>query len=213
MPTGAGEGVTTSGSGGPGGQDAPRQSRSPGDDRVRRAQRGEVGAYESLYREHVGRVHALCLRVTGDGALAGELTQDVFVRAWERLAQFRGESVFGTWLHRITVNLVLEHARAESRRARRVRFAGELPPDPETGASRDPGEDCAASASPFSPEDRIDFERAVARLSPGARTVFVLHDVEGFKHGEIARLTGTAEGTLRAQLHTARRKMMEMLSR
>ena len=208
MPTSAGEGVTTNE---PGGDGAPRQQRAPGDDRVRRAQRGDVGAYESLYREHAGRVHALCLRVTGDRALAAELTQDVFVRAWERLAQFRGESVFGSWLHRLTVNLVLEQARAESRRARRVRFAAELPADPETGASPDPAEHSVASSG--SPDDRIDFERAVARLSPGARTVFVLHDVEGYKHGEIARLTGTAEGTLRAQLHTARRKMMEMLSR
>ena len=180
----------------------------PGDDRVRRAQRGDVAAYESLYREQVGRVHALCLRVTGDPALAAELTQDVFVRAWERLAQFRGESVFATWLHRLTVNLVLEHARAESRRARRVRFAAELP-----GGSPDPGDACAAAPTGLSPEERIDFEHAVAALPPGARTVFVLHDVEGYKHGEIARLTGTAEGTLRAQLHTARRKMMEMLSR
>jgi RNA polymerase sigma-70 factor (ECF subfamily) len=208
MPTSAGEGVTTNG---PAGEGAPRQARSPGDDRVRRAQRGDVGAYESLYREHVGRVHALCLRVTGDRGLAAELTQDVFVRAWERLAQFRGESVFGTWLHRLTVNLVLEHARAESRRVRRVRFASELPADPATGAAPDPAAEYASA--PSSPDERIDFERAVARLSPGARTVFVLHDVEGYKHGEIARLTGTAEGTLRAQLHTARRKMMEMLSR
>ena len=208
MPTSAGEGVTTNERGGEG---EPRPARSPGDDRVRRAQRGDVAAYESLYREHVGRVHALCLRVTGDAALAAELTQDVFVRAWERLAQFRGESVFGTWLHKLTVNLVLEHARAESRRARRVRFASELPADPDTGAAPDPAADSAAPAS--SPEDRIDFERAVAQLSPRVRTVFVLHDVEGYKHGEIARLTGTAEGTLRAQLHTARRRMMEMLSR
>jgi len=184
------------------------------DDRVRRAQRGDVTAYESLYREHVGRVHALCLRVTGDRTLAADLTQDVFVRAWERLAQFRGESVFGTWLHRLTVSIVLEHARAETRRVRRVRFEGDALGESAAvgGGGREEGEACS-TATGMSHEERIDFERAVAALPAGARTVFVLHDVEGYKHREIARLTGTAEGTLRAQLHKARRKLMEMLSR
>src|SRR5215203_6637370 len=84
---------------------------------------GDRRAFERVYREHVNRVFSLCVRMTGERGVAEELTQDVFVRAWERLAQFRGESVFGTWLHRLTVNLVLEQARAESRRARRVRFA------------------------------------------------------------------------------------------
>lgn len=170
-----------------------------------------MAAYESLYREHVGRVHALCLRVTGDRVLAADLTQDVFVRAWERLAQFRGESVLGTWLHRLTVSIVLEHARAEARRVRRVRYDGDaLADSTANGGERSD----ASSAEPaMSHEERIDFERAVASLPPGARTVFVLHDVEGYKHREIARLTGTAEGTLRAQLHKARRKLMEMLSR
>ncbi|HET7459290.1 MAG TPA: RNA polymerase sigma factor [Gemmatimonadaceae bacterium] len=177
----------------------------PDGDLVARAQQGELGAYESLYREHVGRVYALCLRLSGDRERARELTQDVFVRAWERLDSFAGASAFATWLHRIAVNVFLEGARSETRRAARVRFAG----DAHEPAAADAG----IPAAGMSPEERIDYERAVASLPAGLRTVYVLHDVEGYRHGEIARLTGTAEGTTRAQLHQARRKLMEMLSR
>jgi RNA polymerase sigma-70 factor (ECF subfamily) len=172
---------------------------------VARARRGELGAYEALYRAHAGRVYALCLRLSGDGERARELTQDVFVRAWERLGSYAGASAFGTWLHRLAVNVVLERERAEGRRARRVRFEGD--------ARDDVAADGSAPAPGMSHEERIDFERAVAALPPGLRTVYVLHDVEGYTHGEIARLAGVAEGTTRAQLHQARRKLMEMLSR
>ena len=172
---------------------------------VARAQQGQLGAYEALYHAHAGRVYALCLRLSGDRERARELTQDVFVRAWERLGGFAGASAFATWLHRLTVNLVLERERAEGRRARRVRFAGDAADDTALEASAPP--------PAMSPEERIDFERAVAALPAGLRTVYVLHDIEGYRHGEIARLTGVAEGTTRAQLHQARRKLMEMLSR
>ena len=172
---------------------------------VARAQQGQLGAYEALYRAHAGRVYALCLRLSGDRERARELTQDVFVRAWERLGGFAGASAFATWLHRLTVNLVLERERSEGRRARRVRFAGDAPDDTALEASAPP--------PAMSLEERIDFERAVAALPAGLRTVYVLHDIEGYKHGEIARLTGVAEGTTRAQLHQARRKLMAMLSR
>ena len=176
---------------------------------VARAQQGQVGAYEALYRAHAGRVYALCLRLSGDRERARELTQDVFVRAWERLGSFAGASAFATWLHRLTVNLVLERERAEGRRARRVRFLGDVRGD----APDDDALDGMAPVPAMSPEERIDFELAVAALPPGLRTVYVLHDVEGYRHAEIARLTGVAEGTSRAQLHQARRKLMEMLSR
>ena len=172
---------------------------------VARARRGELGAYAALYRAHVGRVYALCLRLAGDGERARELTQDVFVRAWERLGSYAGASAFGTWLHRLAVNVVLERERAEGRRARRVRFEGD--------ARDDLAVDGSEPAPAMSHEERIDFERAVAALPPGLRTVYVLHDVEGYTHGEIARFAGVAEGTTRAQLHQARRKLMEMLSR
>lgn len=177
-----------------------------GGDLVARAQRGELGAYEALYREHVGRVYALCLRLAGDRERARELTQDVFVRAWERLDSFAGASAFATWLHRLAVNVVLEQARSEGRRASRVRFAGDAPNEPAP-------DDAGAPASGMTPEERIDFESAVASLPAGLRAVYVLHDVEGYRHAEIARLTGNAEGTTRAQLHQARRRLMEMLSR
>jgi RNA polymerase sigma-70 factor (ECF subfamily) len=167
---------------------------------LRRAFDGDPDAFEAVYRAHVGRVHAVCLRMTGDRRRAEELTQDVFVRAWERLASFRGESSLASWLHRMAVNVVLEDARSERRRHARVE-------------SR---EDPAAAERPGSggePETGIDLERAIAALPPGARTVFVLHDVEGYRHGEIADLTGSAEGSVRAQLHRARRLLMEALRR
>ena len=169
-------------------------------DLVHRAQAGEIGAFERIYREHAGRIHALCLRLSGDVSRAEELMQDVFVRAWERLGSFRGESALSTWLHRLAVNEVLGAMRSEKRRRARV------------GASEELGRPDAAAPA-VSPGDRIDLERAIATLPPGARTVFVLHDIEGYRHPEIARMTGLAEGTLRAQLHRARRLLMEALDR
>jgi RNA polymerase sigma-70 factor (ECF subfamily) len=161
---------------------------------------GDPDAFEAVYREHVGRVFAVCLRMAGDRREAEELTQDVFVRAWEKLPGFRGESALGTWLHRLAVNVVLEKARGDLRRTRRVETTG----------------DVAALATPAlggSPEDRMDIEQAIAALPPGARSVFVLHEIEGYRHDEIAQLTGTAVGTLRAQLHRARQLLMEALGR
>lgn len=167
--------------------------------RVERARRGERGAFETLYREHVARVHALCLRMTGDPGKAEELTQDVFVRAWSRLDSFRGDAAFGTWLHRIAVNAVLQKGRSDRRREKRVeiRDAHEL----EAPVTRD------------RPADRLDLERAVAGLPEGARAIFLLHDVHGYKHHEIADMMGLAVGTTKAQLHRARRLLREVLER
>lgn len=167
---------------------------------ARRAQTGDVAAFERLYRTHAGHVRALCLRLCADGQRAEEAAQDAWVRAWERLSTWRGEAAFGTWLHRLTVNVVLESFRSERRRLARVSLAGD---DDEV--------DAAISTS--EPGDALDLERAIARLPRGARTVFVLHDVEGYRHGEIAAMTGLAEGTLRAQLCRARRLLTEMLDR
>ena len=166
-----------------------------GDD-VQRAQAGDVEAFERIYRGHVGRVHALALRLTGDRAHATELTQDVFVRAWEKLGAFRGESTLASWLHRLTVNELLQEVRADRRRHART-LAVQRP-------------DVAPSAGS---DARLDLERAIATLPPQARLVFVLHDVEGWRHDEIAKLTGNAPGTLRANLHRARRLLMEVLGR
>lgn len=167
---------------------------------ARRAQGGDVEAFERLYRAHAGRVRAICLRMCSDGQRAEEAAQDAWVRVWERLSTWRGEAAFATWLHRLTVNVVLEAFRAERRRLARVTFAEDEDDADATVPARDPG-------------DRLDLERAVARLPRGARTVFVLHDVEGYQHAEIAAMTGLAEGTLRAQLCRARRLLMEMLDR
>ena len=152
-----------------------------------------------LYRENVGRVHALCLRMARDRAEADELTQETFVRVWERLGSFRGDSAFTTWLHRVTVNVVIAGLRSRGRW--RERFAAA-----ET-------EDFGAAVPAFSAGGDLDLERAIARLSPQARLVFLLHDVEGYQHGEIAELLGLAVGTSKAHLHRARGLLREHLSR
>jgi RNA polymerase sigma-70 factor (ECF subfamily) len=168
---------------------------------VRRAQQGDTAAFEQLYRDNVGRIFGLCLRLSGDSTRAEELTQDVFVRAWEKLASFQGKSAFSTWLHRLAVNVVLGDRRSESVRVHRV-FATDEPEKYETPSTRasDPG-------------TAMDLERAIATLPPGARAVFVLHDVEGYKHEEIAEMHGSAVGTSKAQLHRARRLLREALGR
>ncbi len=170
-------------------------------DLIQRAQQGDQAAFEALYRAHVGRVYALCLRLTADRARAEELTQDAFVRAWERLASFRGESAFSSWLYRLTVNVVFLGQRAGRRRALRV-FTTEDP-----AAFERPGDAASTVAG------QLDLERAIAALPPGAREVFVLHDVEGYRHHEIARLNGIAVGTSKAQLFRARRLLREALSK
>jgi RNA polymerase sigma-70 factor (ECF subfamily) len=167
---------------------------------VRLAQRGDHGAFERLYRQHVGRVYALCLRLAGDATAARALTQDAFVRAWERLAGFRGDSEFSSWLHRLTVNVVLADQRAAARRERRVATEADAP-EYELGA-----------AAGWAPE-RLDLEQAIAALPPGARAVFVLYDIEGYTHQEIGKLVGIAPGTSKAQLHRARRLLREALER
>jgi RNA polymerase sigma factor (sigma-70 family) len=165
---------------------------------VARAQEGDMNAFERLYHTHVDRVFALCLRLVSDAEEAEELTQDSFVRAWLKLETFRFESAFSSWLHRLTVNVVVEHRRSMGRRASRE---AELPETPTLTTSESPGK----------AEDRIDLERALASLPEGARVVFVLHDVEGYQHHEIAELTGSAVGTSKAQLHRARKLLREAL--
>ena len=182
-----------------------------GDSDVARAAAGDRGAFERLYRQHVNRVFSLCARMVTDRARAEELTQDVFVRAWEKLHLFRGESSFGTWLHRLTVNVVLNARKSEGRR--QARFE-------ETDEEHGGGVDTVASSStsgvvgmPLPPGDLLDLEAAMKRLPPGARRVFVLHDVEGYKHEEIAEMLGVTTGATKAQLHRARLLLREAMSR
>jgi RNA polymerase sigma-70 factor (ECF subfamily) len=173
---------------------------------VRRAQDGDEAAFEGIYRECAGRVYALCLRLTGNAAEAEERTQDVFVRAWQRLGTFRGESAFTSWLHRLAVNVVLAERRATQRREQRVQ------PVEDPGALERPGRS-AAGWEGGGWGEQIDLERAVAALPEGAREVFVLHDIEGYRHDEIAAQAGIAAGTSKAQLFRARRLLREMLER
>lgn len=169
----------------------------PGD--AAQAAAGDRRAFERLYRAHVDRVFALCARMTADRALAEELTQDVFVRAWEKLALFRGDSSFGTWLHRLAVNVVLNHRVADGRRRRHF--------DPDDDG--DAGDRFPARA--LSPGVRMDLERAITALPRGARRVFVLHDVEGYTHEEIGAFLGITAGGSKAQLHRARLLLREAL--
>lgn len=162
---------------------------------------GDSQAYERLYRLHVDRIHGLCLRlVGGNRPLAEELTQQAFVRAWRKLPSFRGEARFSTWMHRLTVNLVLSDRRSANRRRQRERPAEE-----------------AAGYDWISDRDvRValtrDLERAIADLPDGARAVLVLHDIEGYRHAEIAERMGIAEGTSKAQLHRARKLLRAALT-
>jgi RNA polymerase sigma-70 factor (ECF subfamily) len=142
--------------------------------------------------------------MTGDPQRAREFTHDAFVRAWERLSTFRGEAAFETWMHRLTVNVVLTATRSERRRHARLVLGGD-----EEVVESDP----AFSRAAPDVESRIDMERAIAALPPRAREVFVLHDVEGYRHDEIAERLDLQPGSVRAQLHRARQLIMRMLNR
>ena len=157
---------------------------------VRRAAAGDIAAFERLYRDHVGRVHGAILRLVGmDRARAEELTQDAFVRAWQRLSSFRHESAFSTWLHRLGVNTALMDLRGRHE---------------EDNVDNATLELAAGGDVPFCAAERGDLERAVSNLPPRARAVLVLHDVEGWKHEEISVELGMAVGSSKAQLHRAR---------
>jgi len=166
---------------------------------VRQAQAGDLVAFERLYRDNERKVFGLCFRLSSDPALAEELTQEVFVRAWRKLSSFRGESAFSSWLYPLTVNVALSERRSRRRRDARI------------VATDDPASLERAPRSP-APEAGFDLEKAMATLPPGARAVFVLHDVEGRTHEEIAQLLGLAPGTSKAQLHRARRLLREALA-
>ena len=166
---------------------------------IKAAAAGDRVAFERVYRRNAARVYSLCLRMTGSVSRAEELTQDVFVRVWEKLPLFRGESAFTTWMHSLAVNVVLSARKTEALDfGRRAEQGGDGDDETEAwdGAA---GPDKVA----FSGE-RIDLERAIAKLPAGARRVFVLHDLEGYKHEELAGMLGITAGGSKAQLHRAR---------
>jgi RNA polymerase sigma-70 factor (ECF subfamily) len=177
-------------------------------DAVSRAQAGEQAAFEELYRAHSGRVYALCLRMTADTGRAEELSQDVFLRAWTKLSTFRGDAAFSTWLHRLAVNVVLADRRSQGKRWARLVGTDEL--EPYEGVSARAGLSEPAEAPRGA---RLDLEGAIAGLPEGARKVFVLYEIEGYRHEDIAQMTGTAVGTSKAQLHRARKLLREALQK
>ncbi|HEX8161242.1 MAG TPA: RNA polymerase sigma factor [Pyrinomonadaceae bacterium] len=169
---------------------------------AQKAGAGDADAFEQLYRRHFRRVYALTLRMLGDPTLAEDLTQETFVNLFNKIGSFRGESAFTTWLHRMTVNQVLMFFRKASTRQELTTDEGETPVQIVRG-TEDP------NAMPV--VDRIALQRAIAQLPPGYRTVFVLHDVEGYDHDEIARILEVSEGTSKSQLHKARLKLRTLL--
>ena len=163
---------------------------------VAAAAAGDVRAFERMYRRHVARIHSTAVRMLGVEE-ADDATQDVFVRAWQRLGQFRGDSAFGTWLFRLGVNVMLSRREVvATRHKRHVDDAALI----DTLSSRD-----------ASPELGMDFEAAMQRLPPGMRQIFVLHDIEGYKHEEIAAMLGIAQGTSKSQLHRVRMVLRKYL--
>lgn len=179
----------------------------PAADDLRAAREGDAEAFARLYDAHVHPLFAFCLGLTGNRQAATELVQDAFVRAWEALSGFRGDSSFGTWLHRIAVNLMLTDARSFRRRALRVAIEADLGGD----GTSSPLEN--VQAAPSDSALRLDIAQAVSRLPAGARAVFVLHDIAGYPHADIARQLGIAEGTCKAHLFRARRLLRGMLDR
>jgi RNA polymerase sigma-70 factor (ECF subfamily) len=157
---------------------------------------GDSSAFERLYRTHVARIHSLARRMLGSSE-ADEVTQDIFVRTWQKLGQFRGDAAFGTWLHRLAVNVVIERRRAFA--IQRGRMS-----DDETAID-------SAWTAPVRSDLRLDFDHAIEQLPRGAREIFVLHDVEGYKHREIAAMLDITSGTSKRQLHRARMLMRRHL--
>jgi RNA polymerase sigma-70 factor, ECF subfamily len=167
---------------------------------VERARRGDADAFEQLYREHSGWVYALARRMAEDETLAKDMTQEIFIRLWQKIDSFRGESEFATWFRRLAINVCLNKVGDERRRTKRVFITDDV-------ASFE------TAAKARAPEVGIDLERAIRGLPAHARTVFVLHEVEGYKQREIADMTGVAEGTVKSQLHRARKLLQAAINR
>ena len=168
---------------------------------IDRALDGDVAAFEKLYRDHIGRIYALCLRMTGNPAAADDCAQEAFIKAWNNLGKFRRQSSFGTWLHRIAVNQVLATRRSEQRRGVHLELVEERDSDESRQTTKQ------------MTDHEIDIEFAVGTLPNGARDVFVLHSVYGYSHEETAGMLGVAVGTSKAQLHRARRLLMQQLDK
>ena len=170
---------------------------------TQRSASGDASAFEELYARHSRRVYSLCLRMTANTAEAEDLAQEVFIQLHRKVGSFRGESAFTTWLHRLTVNQVLMHFRRRGVRMEQTTDDGESPQQVVLGTE---------NPSQMPVVDRIALDKAVSQLPPGYRAVFVLHDVEGHEHEEVARLLGCSVGTSKSQLHKARMKLRQLLT-
>ncbi len=179
------------------------QKKQPSDfELAQKSAAGDSQAFGELYHRHFRRVYALTLRMMGNPTEAEDMTQEVFLQLFNKIGSFRGESAFTTWLHRMTVNQVLMHFRKRSTRSELLTDEGETPVQIVRGTEN-------PDAMPVI--DRISLERAMAQLPTGYRTVFVLHDVEGYEHYEVAEMLGIAEGTSKSQLHKARLKLRQLI--
>jgi RNA polymerase sigma-70 factor, ECF subfamily len=170
---------------------------------ARRCQKGDAGAFEELYRQHAGRLYGLVFRMAGSAQDAEDLLQEVFLQAHRKLASFRGDSTLATWLYRLGMNHCLDYLRGRQARMGRA-----------TDSLDEEGMQEPVAPAPVVPAavSRLDLERAIARLPEGCRAAFLLHDVEGFEHNEVARILGVSEGTSKSQVHKARMKLRAMLS-
>ncbi len=179
-------------------------SDTPDYDLTQWAASGDLEAFEMLYKKYHRRAYSLCLRMTNSVAEAEDLTQEAFIQLFRKAGSFRGDSAFTTWFHRLTVNQVLMHFRKKSFKNEKTTGDGEMPE--KTGLARN-----YKAQTPIL--NRMDLKKAIAQLPPGYRSVFVLHDVEGFEHAEVAEMLGISVGTSKSQLHKARLKLRGMLIR
>lgn len=171
---------------------------------ARAAAQGNLQAFETLYQRYHRRTFSLCLRMAGNQTEAEDLTQEVFIQLFRKVGSFRGDSAFSTWLHRLTVNQVLMHFRKRSVKSEKTSEDGEMPEQVVIGT---------ANPEKMPIVDRLALDAAIAQLPPGYKKIFILHDVEGFEHEEIARRLGLSIGTSKSQLHKARMKLRGLLNR
>jgi len=173
-------------------------------DLTQAAAKGDMAAFEEIYHRHHRRVYSICLRMLQNAFEAEDLTQDVFIQLYRKVGSFRGDSAFTTWLHRLTVNQVLMHFRKRNVKFEKVTEEGETPDQIVTGT---------ADPERMRIVDKIALENAIDQLPEGYKNVFVLHDVEGFEHEEVARILGCSVGTSKSQLHKARLKLRKLLKK
>ncbi|MBI3404032.1 MAG: sigma-70 family RNA polymerase sigma factor [Acidobacteria bacterium] len=176
-------------------------------DAIRRAQQGDAGAFEFIYRLHSRRVYSLCLRMVGNPAEAEDLAQEAFLQLFRKIATFRGESAFSTWLHRLSVNVVLMKLR--KKQLPETSLDEQIDADEETGGPR---RDIGAPDPRLTGSiDRVNLQRCIDQLPPGYKQVFVLHDIQGYEHNEIADIMECSIGNSKSQLHKARMRLRELL--